>query len=66
MVEALGVRPTFTPLLSLSLPLCLCDAGCECVGKEGPEALAQQKGSACVSGTLKVSYCHDVTATQEG
>jgi len=64
---ALGVRPTYSPLCFLLHSLsALSDTGCECVGKEGPGALAQQNGSACVSGALEVSHCHDVTATQEG
>lgn len=45
----MGEAYIFTPLLSRSFPLSPSDTGCECVGKEGPGALAQQNGSACVS-----------------
>lgn len=51
----------FTPLVSPLLPLCLSDTGWECVGKEGPGALAQQNGSACVSvgsRSVLLSWCH--------
>lgn len=33
--------------------------------KRGLVPYSQQNGSACVSGALEVSHCHDVTATQD-